>query len=190
MLILASQSPRRQRLLLAAGVTFEVRPVDIDERPRSGESAATYVERMADDKAAAALKRFDLREDDWVLAADTTVVLDDEVIGKPLDREDAVRMIGHLAGRTHQVFTAVCLIAADGRRLRTMVRTSVSFRPAGKSEIERYVALGESDDKAGGYAVQGKGAMLIDRIDGSFTNVIGLPLPETLVLLKECGVIG
>lgn len=188
MLILASQSPRRRHLLAAAGLEFDIRPADVDETTRPGESPGDYVVRLAAEKARAVRGTLELAETDRILAADTTVVLDNEIIGKPESRPNAEDMIGRLAGRTHLVLTAVCIAAPDGRLWQVLVESAVRFRALTASEIAHYVALGESDDKAGAYAVQGHGASLIDRVEGSFTNVIGLPMPETLALLQEAGV--
>lgn len=185
MLILASQSPRRQALLHALGLSFAVRPVDIDESLTPGDSPEMTVWRLACEKAAAAHTRGDAKDGSFLLAADTIVVLDGRILNKPKDRVEAASMIRTLAGRTHAVYTAVCAMDKAGSRLVELVKTAVTFRPLAESEIEAYVATGEGLDKAGAYAVQGIGATLIELIDGSYTNVIGLPIRETLDLLKR-----
>lgn len=178
MLILASASPRRADLLDSANLDFEVRPAEIDESVRPGESPEAYVRRLSIEKAAAVAG-----PDEVVVAADTTVEIDGEILGKPIDDADARRMLGLLAGAEHHVHTGVSVRAND--RTRTVVVTTVvEFLPLDADAIERYVATGEPFDKAGGYAIQGAGGALVRRIDGSVSNVIGLPLDETLELLS------
>lgn len=178
-LILASGSPRRRELLTAAGVTFLVRPSAVDETQHPGESALEYVRRVSREKAAAV-------EGEHVLAADTVVVLDGDILGKPATHAEACAGLARLSGRVHRVYTAVTLRA--GRRTHArLVGTDVTFRPLHASEIERYVATGEPFDKAGGYGIQGQGGALVHRLRGSYTNVIGLPLRETLDLLERWG---
>ncbi len=186
MIVLASQSPRRRRLLDAVGVEFEVRPVDIDESARAGETPTAYVERLAREKARVAVSRGDLSLSRAVLAADTIVVLDGLLLGKPEDTADAAAMLGRLSGRTHEVFTGVCVAARDREDVR-VVRTAVGFRRLKEREIRAYVETGECLDKAGAYAIQGVGGALVDRVEGSYTNVIGLPLAVTLEMLEEVG---
>lgn len=195
---LASRSPRRRELLRQIGVSFELVPLregpgrsaDIDETPHAGESADDYVLRVTGDKARAAsriiaARRVVMRP---VLAADTTVVCDADILGKPATAEEAADMIGRLAGRMHRVLTAVAIAAAD--RLETRVSESrVWFRSLDAAEIRRYVASGESHDKAGSYAVQGLAAAFITRIDGSYSGIMGLPLAETAELLRSYGII-
>lgn len=188
MLVLASRSPRRKRLLSALGISFEARPVEIDETVFNGESPAEIVRRIAGEKALAAKKRNNLDGAEAILAADTIVVLDGETLGKPSDKQDAVRMLEKLSGRTHKVFTGIFVIDKSGAVYNDVVRTQVTFRPLGKKEIEEYAASGEARDKAGSYAIQGAGGAMVDRIEGSYTNVIGLPLAETLKLLEKTGV--
>ena len=194
---LASRSPRRRELLRQIGVNFELVPLregpgrsaDIDETPHAGERADDYVLRVTGDKARAAsriiaARRVVMRP---VLAADTTVVCDADILGKPATADEAADMIGRLAGRMHRVLTAVAIAAAD--RLETRVsESSVWFRPLDAAEIRRYVASGESHDKAGGYAVQGLAAAFITRIDGSYSGIMGLPLAETAELLRSYGI--
>ena len=179
MLILASGSPRRRELLSSAGVSFEVRPADVDESVRPGEAPRAYAVRVATDKANAVAGPL-------VLAADTVVALGDDVLGKPRDVEDARRTLERLSGRTHRVFTAVVLSNA-GRVKSRLVSTEVTFRVLTVADIDRYVSTGEPMDKAGAYGIQGLGGALVDRVRGSYTNVIGLPLRETLALLDRWG---
>jgi septum formation protein len=189
-LVLGSASPRRRELLTRARVSFEVMPADIDETPRIGEPPAELVERLALEKALAVARRLagGVR---LVLGADTIVVLGDAVLGKPADPEDAVRLLGQLLGRTHRVLTGVALVSTDGAASRTrVVESRVTMRAAGEAEIRAYVAGGEPLDKAGAYAAQGEGRRFIARIEGSESNVIGLPLEETLALLRESGLDG
>ena len=187
-LVLASASPRRQRLLAWLGVPFEVDPASVDESPRAAEVATDMVLRLAHAKGAAVAGR---RAGDWILAADTTVELDGVLFGKPRDTSDAAGMLAQLAGREHRVATGFALLAPGGAvRAADVVVTRVRFRPLDARAIAAYVATGECDGKAGAYAIQGHGAGLIERIDGSFTNVIGLPLVETERALAEAGLLG
>jgi septum formation protein len=182
-LVLASASPRRLALLRLAGLDPVVRPADIDETPLASEDPVTYVTRLARAKAAAVAGQ----GGEIVLAADTTVVLDGEAIGKPVDDADARAILQRLAGRTHQVTTAVA-VTGPGAQLRdTVVTTAVVFACLTAGQIAAYVASGEPRDKAGAYAIQGAGAVLVERIEGSWTNVVGLPVVETLRLLKAEG---
>lgn len=183
-LVLASASPRRRSLLASAGVTVvAVRPADIDERRRLGEEPVAYAARLAREKAQAA---FD--DDHWVLAADTIVQLGDDVLGKPADRADAHAMIRRLAGRTHLVTTAWTLAGPGGADLLSgSSTTAVTFRALTDREIDAYLELGESMDKAGAYGAQAHGVTLIDRIEGSLTTVIGLPVPQVLEALAAAG---
>ncbi|WP_257456215.1 Maf family protein [Archangium lipolyticum] len=183
-LVLASASPRRRELLGQLGLSFEVSAADIDETPRQGEPATAYVLRLAQEKARAVMAR---HPGAWVLAADTTVALGDELLGKPQDAAEARGMLGRLSGRTHEVHTGVAL-AGPGGEHSTVVRTRVVFRSLTLGEIDWYVGTGEPLDKAGSYAVQGKGGFLVAAVEGSPTNVIGLPLGETLELLARAGV--
>jgi septum formation protein len=182
MLVLASQSPRRRELLGLLGLEPEVRPALTDEARRPGEPAEDYVRRVAAEKAAAV-------EGALVLAADTAVVLGDEVLGKPRDADEARRMLRALSGRSHRVLTAVCVRRASPPALcQALVESQVTFAPLSPAQIDWYVASGEPLDKAGAYAAQGAGRRLIEKIEGSETNVIGLPLDETLALLRAAGV--
>lgn len=179
-LILASASPRRKELLEQIGVQFQVRAMDIDESVKSGEGPEVYVERLAREKAAAAVEHFPMSA---VLAADTTVALGDRILGKPESREEAVAMLTALSGQTHQVLTGVALASAGELNSRCVV-TEVTFNELSLETIERYVDTGEPMDKAGAYGIQGKAAVLVKHIHGSYSNVVGLPLAETAELLE------
>jgi septum formation protein len=178
-LILASQSPRRRELLALLGLTPEVRPAGTDESLRPGEPAEAYVRRVASEKAAAV-------PGELVLAADTAVVLDGAVLGKPGDPADAARMLQALSGRVHQVLTGVCVRGSRGQ-LEQLVCTEVRFARLGPAQIAWYVATGEPLDKAGAYALQGAGGAFVEEVRGSVSNVVGLPLRETAALLSQMG---
>jgi len=171
-LVLASRSPRRAELLKAAGIPFVVRVADIDETPRSDEKPHDYVLRVAQEKARAV----PASDSETVLAADTTVVLGTEILGKPQDAADAIRMLTALAGQRHDVLTGICILRGGGVLALEVASTAVWFRPVSASEIADYVATGEPMDKAGAYAIQGMASRWIERIDGSYTNVVGLPV--------------
>ena len=182
-LILASASPRRAELLTSAGFQFEVSPADVDETPKPSESPTTYALRVARDKAAAVSSKS--REPaSVVLAADTVVVASGEILGKPADSLDAARMLRKLANAVHDVHTAVVIRAPAGERAE-VVTTRVTFLPLDEAEIAWYVASGEADGKAGAYAIQGRAARFVERIEGSWSNVVGLPLATVYRLLKE-----
>ena len=189
-LYLASSSPRRQELLLQLGLPFLLLPQHIDESGLAGEDAESYVRRLAQNKARAALQDPLRQEGLPVLAADTTVVSGGQVLGKPASLQEAMTMLGCLSGTSHQVMTAI----AVGRNLdQIQVRLSsstVSFRALAEEEIVAYWYTGEPRDKAGAYAIQGLGAMFVSRIEGSYSSVVGLPLFETLQLLAEFGITG
>lgn len=182
-LVLASGSPRRAALLARLGLHPEIRPPEVDERPRDGEDPVGLVTRLAESKARAA-HRGGQRE--VILAADTVVVLDGEVLGKPGDDRAAAAMLTRLSGRTHAVVTAVA-VHAGGSCHRATETTRVRFRPLTGDEIAWYLGTGEPRDKAGGYGLQGAGAVLVDHVEGSDTNVIGLPLATTVRLLRAAG---
>jgi septum formation protein len=182
MIYLASASPRRSALLRQVGVAHEVRPVDLDETPRAGEPPARYALRLAEEKARALWAKLRPAERRPVLAADTTVAIGDEILGKPTDRDDAARILGRLSGRDHQVHTAVALLHEGGADARLSTST-VSFRELRAAEIDWYWNTGEPADKAGAYAVQGYGAIFVRHLAGSFSGVMGLPLYETWELL-------
>ncbi len=188
-LFLASASPRRAELLRQIGVPFGLlKAPDIDETPHADESADDYVKRMAREKAAAGARQ--LRPQDRpcrVLGADTCVVLDGRILGKPSDRAEAISMLTALAGREHQVLSAVCL-EREGQCWQASSDTRVTFRSLDAGQISRYVDTGEGMDKAGGYGIQGFGAVLVASISGSYSGVVGLPLAETATLLEAAGV--
>lgn len=192
-LILASASPRRRELLTQIGVRYRVSVVPVDESRQADEQPAAWVERLARAKVMAARAEPALRADTVAVAlptlgADTLVVVDDdEVFGKPVDAADAVRMLRRLSGREHRVLTAVA-VADDARMLVRCSETRVWFRPLDEMLIARYVATGEPADKAGAWGIQGLGAALVARIDGSYSGVVGLPLAETIELLALFGV--
>lgn len=175
-IVLASASPRRRALLEAAGVRFEVRPADVDETRAPDEPPEAYVRRVAARKARA------IADPRPVLAADTVVALDGHVLGKPADEAEATAGLQALSGREHLVMTAVAL-CWRGALTERLVRTTVRFRPLAPHTIRWYLATGEPWDKAGGYGIQGHGAALVHSLDGSYSNVVGLPLDETLALL-------
>jgi septum formation protein len=184
MIILASQSPRRAELLAQMGVRFRVAPASIDETLLPGENAADYVERIATAKAQAVQRKF---TDHTVLGSDTAVVLDRTILGKPTDRANGMRMLLALAGRTHEVLTGVAVLAA-GRTYYRLNSSRVLLRDISPEEAAAYWATGEPADKAGGYAVQGLAAAFIERIEGSYSGIMGLPLFETMQILKTVGV--
>ena len=178
-LILASASPRRRELLAQAGFVFEVLPANIDETRRNDEAPAAYVQRLALEKAEAVLAR---HRDVTVLGADTTVVLDAEILNKPTDRSDAERMLRALSGRTHLVQTGIAVLSGTVRRCRVET-TSVFVKTIPEPELAHYLASGDSLDKAGAYGIQGYAARWITRIEGDFFNVMGLPIAATVELL-------
>jgi septum formation protein len=182
-LVLASASPRRADLLRAAGIPFDVCPVDVDEHFLLGEKPEHAVARLAEAKATAAAA---VHHEAVVLGADTTVVVSGESLAKPADAEDAARMLRLLSGRTHEVLTGVC-VCYQGRRLVHVEHTRVRMAQLGASEVAWYVSTGEPFDKAGGYAVQGLASRFIEGIDGSYSNVVGLPISSVYELLKELG---
>ena len=192
---LASKSPRRRELLNQIGVHFELLimreqapRIDVDEVPLRDETAHAYVQRIVLLKAAAAVKVMRERRlpQRLILTADTTVTIDGAVLGKPVDRDDAVRMLKRLAGDSHQVLTAIA-VAFDKEVKHVLSTSFVSFAPLSEDEIKRYVDSGEPMDKAGGYAVQGLAAKFIAKLSGSYSGVVGLPLYETTALLRQCG---
>lgn len=182
-LILASASPRRAELLASAGFAFEVLPADVDETPRDGEAPGLYTERVARDKARRAAQLSGTPQV-MVLGADTEVVIGDRILGKPANPDAAAGMLRLLSGGTHEVLTAVVL-HAGGRERSEVVTTRVHFLPLTPADIDWYVASGEPMGKAGAYAIQGLGARFIDRIEGSWSNVVGLPLHTVHRLLSE-----
>jgi len=182
-LYLASQSPRRQELLNQIGVHFAVKVADIDETPLAAESAEEHVKRLAFEKANTIAQSLSDDERRPVLGADTIVVIDGQILGKPTDRQAAIEMLTSLSGKTHQVMTAVVLIS---EKHSVCVNVSeVSFRPLDPAEIESYWDSGEPRDKAGAYAIQGMAASFISELKGSYSGVMGLPLYETSELLAK-----
>ncbi len=187
MLILASASPRRQELLRNAAIRFEVQPADIDETPLAGESPRDCAERLAQEKATTVSRK---RPQDQVLGADTIVVIDKIILGKPRDAADAARMLRLLSGRTHEVITGVCIadsIAGDVQLASETTR--VTMRELSENEIRDYIATGEPMDKAGAYAIQGIASRWIPRIEGDYSNVVGLPVALIYRMLKKRGAI-
>lgn len=186
-LLLASRSPRRRALLAQIGVRHEVLDIEVDETPRPSEAPADCALRLALAKALAGAAQARCQPTDVVLAADTVVVLDDRLLGKPRDREHGLAMLASLSGRSHEVLTAVAVMAA-GRLETRLNRSTVTFRDIPPAERERYWASGEPRDKAGGYAIQGLGAVMVQRLEGSYSGVMGLPLFETAELLGPAGI--
>ena len=192
---LASKSPRRRELLKQIGIQFELLMmreqlprVDVDEAPLRDETAHAYVQRIVLIKAAMAAKVMRERRlpPRPILTADTTVTMDGDVMSKPVDRDDAARMLRRLAGQSHQVLTAIAVVS-DGEVKHVLSTSFVAFAPLTDDEIKRYVDSGEPMDKAGGYAVQGLAARFITKLSGSYSGVMGLPLYETTTLLRQCG---
>ena len=185
-LVLASASPRRSALLDEMGLEFEIHPADIDETPFPDEVPRGLVRRLARSKAQAVTDSRRIGERRFILGSDTLVVLDDEPIGKPADSEDAIRMLERLTGRIHTVMTGIAVLDVQTSViLDQVVESQVHMRDASRDEISRYVALGESLDKAGAYALQGEGRRFVTQVEGSESNVIGLPLEETRALLEK-----
>lgn len=192
-LILASASPRRRDLLAACGIPFEIIPSMIDEHPLRDEQAAAYVQRLALAKAESVAQH---HTDAVVLGADTTVTSDGLILAKPQSLDDARQMLHRLCGREHEILTGVAVVAGKmagrvgDRSAQAMVASRVLMRHFTAATIEWYIATGEPVDKAGAYAVQGLGGALVEQIEGSYTNAVGLPLAETLALLRRFGIAG
>lgn len=192
MLILASASPRRQKLLRNAGISFTVQPADIDETPLEGEAPRDCAQRLAREKALAVAQK---NPEHWVLGADTIVVVDKAILNKPRDDEDAARMLRLLSGRTHAVITGVSVVEPAGRDQGSRVSsthtssetTIVTFDDMSEEEIRGYVATGEPRDKAGAYAIQGIASRWIPRIEGDYSNVVGLPLALVYRMIRRRG---
>jgi len=190
MLVLASASPRRQDLLRSAGISFVAQPADVDETPLAGESARECAERLAREKALAVWQK---RPADVVLGADTVVVVDETILGKPVDTDDAARMLRMLSGRVHRVITGVCLVKPGARgqgpganKSETASETTlVTVSELSDDEIRDYIATGEPMDKAGAYAIQGIASRWIPRIEGDYSNVVGLPVALVYRMLRE-----
>ncbi len=189
MLVLASASPRRQELLRNAGISFVVQPTDIPEVPREGEAPRAFAERMAREKTLAVFRQ---RPDDFVLGADTIVVVGKQILGKPRDTADGARMLGLLSGRKHEVITGVCLVGPQSKnendfedvRSETTLVTMESLSP---DDIKSYLLTGEPMDKAGAYAIQGRASRWISRIEGDYCNVVGLPVSLVCKMLRDHG---
>ena len=181
MLILASASPRRAELLRNAGIHFIVDPAHVPEQPLEGEIPVNYAKRLASDKALGVFAR---HQDEAVLGADTVVVVDDHLLEKPADANDAVRMLRLLSGRTHQVITGVCLVEPGFERTEAEI-TQVTFSELSDEEIAEYVRSGEPMDKAGAYGIQGIASRWVTRIEGCYFNVVGLPVARVYRLLRE-----
>jgi len=184
-LVLASASPRRQELLRNAGITFEVQPADIPEDPLPGEAAKDCAERLAREKAFAVARH---RPHDIVLGADTVVVVDGQLLGKPSDAADAARMLRMLSGREHQVITGICLVVS-GKPLVASETTLVTVSEITDKDIADSVASGEPMDKAGAYAIQGIASRWIPRIEGDYSNVVGLPVALVWRMLQQAGIV-
>lgn len=181
MLILASASPRRAELLRSAGISFTVDPAHVPEQPSPGESPIVYAQRLARDKALAVLARYPA---DTVLGADTVVVVDEHLLEKPIDADDAARMLRLLSGRTHEVITGVCVANSGFQRTEAEI-TQVSFASLSDDEIAFYCGTGEPMDKAGAYGIQGIASRWATRIEGCYFNVVGLPVPRVYQLLRQ-----
>jgi septum formation protein len=178
-LVLASASPRRQEILRTAGIPCVVRPADVDETPIVGEIPEAFVQRLAEAKARAVRQ-----DDEQVLGADTVVVVDEAILGKPADANDAQRMLRSLSGRSHRVLTGICLINGDQVQ-RVVEETTVYFRELDQQEIADYVATGEPMDKAGAYGIQGAASKFIHRVEGCYFNVVGLPISRVYSFIRS-----
>ena len=184
-LILASASPRRQELLETLSVPFRVLPAHVDERPHAAERPEAYVARLARTKAEHVARQF---PSSWVLGADTVVVLDQRILGKPADTAAAHAMLSSLSGREHTVLTGVAVVRLDmGIAQGDVVNTRVRFHDLQATDIEAYISTGEPFDKAGAYAVQGRGGQFVAALQGCYNNVVGLPLVRTMALLRAAG---
>ncbi len=182
-MILASASPRRRELIGQLGIPFVVEVADVDETPRPGEPPREHTIRLARDKAAKVARA---HPDAWVLGADTTVVIDGRMLGKPTDADDAFAMLRTICGRWHVVFTGYCLMRlATSEEMGDCAQSDVFLRALSDAQIRGYIATGEPMDKAGAYAIQGVGAGLVQQVRGSYTNVVGLPLAEVAVLWEK-----
>ena len=189
MLVLASASPRRQELLRNAGISFIVQATDIPEVPQEGEAPRAFAERMAREKALAVFRQ---RPDGFVLGADTIVVVENQILGKPRDTADGARMLGLLSSRTHEVITGVCLVGPQSKNQKDFedVRsetTLVTMETLSLDDIQSYLLTGEPMDKAGAYAIQGRASRWISRIEGDYFNVVGLPVSLVYKMLREHG---
>lgn len=184
---LASSSPRRKALLTEAGLSFDTCPADIDEDIRKGESPIEHTLRLAEEKAKAAAKKV---KSGWIIGADTIVFIDNSILGKPSDAKEAHEMLNLLSSRYHKVVTAFCILnAATGKTTKRVVESMVKIKKLTGKEIEDYIKTGEPMDKAGAYAAQGVGNFMIEKIEGSYTNVVGLPMEELEQALEEVGIV-
>jgi septum formation protein len=192
-LLLGSGSPRRREMLATLGLPLLVTPVDVDETPREEEASTSYMDRIVAAKLAALAARPEAKSAGALLVADTSVILDGQILGKPTDTNDARRMLRALSGRDHEVWTRYAIATPDkpshAARAETVV-TTVRFRPLADGEIDAYAETGEGRDKAGAYAIQGIGAFAVQEIEGSASNVIGLPVCEVVLALRLLGVLG
>ena len=189
-LILGSASPRRREILSGLGLPIFVLPADVDESVRPGEAPGTYLERIVGDKLGRITERLGAREGAAILVADTSVIVDEDILGKPADVTDAVRLLTRLCGRMHRVLTRYAIGLPSGALVAARtVTTEVWLRAASTDEIAAYARSGEGLDKAGAYAAQGVGAFLVERMNGSYTNVVGLPACEVVLDLKEHGLL-
>lgn len=185
--VLASGSPRRKSMLEQMGFNFIVRAADVDEEPNDEETPEVFVKRLAEEKALAVSRE---NRSAWILAADTVVVLDGTILNKPANREEALAMLLHLSGRSHHVLTGFCLLHRQkAKRIVNAVRTEVEFMPLSREICESYIDTGEPMDKAGAYGIQGQGGCLVRGIQGSYSNVVGLPMAEVTRELLAQGVI-
>ncbi len=189
-LLLASASPRRRDILSTLGLSFDVCPVDADESELPGEAPRAYLDRVVAAKLALALPIAVTRGLDAALVADTTVVLDDAMLAKPVDAADNARMVRRLAGRSHEVMTRFAIGRPAGHVHAETVTTRVEVKALDDAELDAYVRHGEGRDKAGGYAIQGLGMFAVTRIDGSYTNVVGLPAAEVVAALRALALLG
>ena len=187
--MLASGSPRRRELLARLGVRFTIHAPDIDERPQPDEDPVAYVERLARLKARVVSTMWASKPDQIVLAADTTVALSGSILGKPEDAAEAGVMLRALSGRTHHVHTAIAVCAPERPMASSVTTTAVTFRDLSRDEIAAYVATGDPLDKAGGYGIQGDAARFVAHVDGSLSNVVGLPMAQTAALLADAGLV-
>jgi nucleoside triphosphate pyrophosphatase len=186
-LILASKSPRRKHLLEQAGLKFSIMPSDIDESSLAMSDPASYVRKLAEFKALDVSQK---HPDSWVIGADTIVLIDNRILGKPGSKDEAREMLKHLSGKSHQVLTGYCICCGEKKRLFSeTIKTGVHFKKLRPEEIDWYIESGEPLDKAGAYAIQGVGSFLVRSIDGSYTNVVGLPVCEVIEFLIKQGVI-
>ena len=187
-IVLASASPRRSELLSQVGITFEVIPSHIPEEPLDGETPAEHVTRLASQKASEVAGR--VGADKWVIGSDTVVIVDGEILEKPVDESDAMFMLKKLSGREHKVITGYAIInSSGGEETKRAVETAVKFKELTDSEIEGYVDSGEPMDKAGAYAIQGLGSFMVEGIVGSYSNVVGLPVCQIVNDLEEVGAV-